>query len=904
MRKIDEVYTAVLKLQEKGSIGVSAMELTQVVELDRSSVSRYLNALYKEKKLTKIDGRPVLYKTIPSPKKDGEIREDNLNSLDKLAGANQSLSIPIEKAKAAIIYPPKGLHSLILGSTGVGKSLFAEQMYEYAKEINILSPDSPFIRFNCADYADNPNLLTSQIFGVKKGTFTGADKDKEGLLRQANKGILFLDEVHRLPPQGQEMLFTYIDKGFYRPLGETENLTYVDVRIIAATTENPSSYLLQTFSRRIPMIISLPDLSERTLSERYTLVETFVKEESHRIGKSIYINKNSIISLLLYNCPNNIGQLKSDIQLACAKAFLNYKAKEQKYLVINQGDLPNHVRKGMLNIKEYRKEIDELLGFADDILKYSKDDEPFLQLVHEEEIIGEDFYSTIEEKIDSLKVLGMEDSDINEILNLDIESHFEKYIGEISKRFRKDEIQNIVDNQVLDITEEILMLGKTNLNREFDEKIYFGLALHLERSIERIKKGDKIYNPKLNFIRINYEDEFLFAMKIAKLIDNRFSIEIPVDEIGYLSMFFTKESSQIEKEKVPQIGIIIAMHGRSTASSMAEVVNDLIGIEYIVPIDMPLTMKPENIYNIVKEKVKDIDKGHGIILMVDMGSLTNFGPMISEETGIKIMTMDMVSTLSVLEVARKAMMNYDINEIIGSIYSRPSIHNMEIDKESKENKENIILTACYTGDGSAKIIGNIINKRIEDKNIEIMYLNIVDERSLQDRINEIKKDYNIWAIISAIDCNIEGIPFIPAFEVFTKEGEDRLDGIIQYGEICDKISDSLEENLINIGGKKIMNYARNIIIRAEKELELELSYDGKVGLTLHICSLIDNLLSGENSKEFPELISFIKNNRRDVEKVKRLFRDIEEEYKVKLGDSDIAYIVKSFKGNQILCNTV
>ena len=117
-----------------------------------------------------------------------------------MAGAKQSLSIPIERAKAAIIYPPRGLHTLLLGQTGVGKSLFAEQMYEYAREENILGEDAPFIRFNCADYANNPNLLTAQIFGVKKGTFTGAEMDREGLLKKAHNGIFFLDEVHRLPP--------------------------------------------------------------------------------------------------------------------------------------------------------------------------------------------------------------------------------------------------------------------------------------------------------------------------------------------------------------------------------------------------------------------------------------------------------------------------------------------------------------------------------------------------------------------------------------------------------------------------------------------------------------------------------------------------------------------------------
>lgn len=208
-----------------------------------------------------------------------------------------------------------------MGETGVGKSMFAEAMYYFAKESHILNEKSSFIRFNCADYADNPQLVIAQIFGVKRGAFTGADRDKDGLLKKANGGILFLDEIHRLSPQGQEMLFTFIDKGIFRPLGETEKFEEASVQIIAATTENPKSYLLQTFTRRIPMTIVLPPLRERTIEERYALLEEFIKSESLRLKKSIYVNKNALISFLLYDCCNNIGQLRSDIQLSCAKAF-------------------------------------------------------------------------------------------------------------------------------------------------------------------------------------------------------------------------------------------------------------------------------------------------------------------------------------------------------------------------------------------------------------------------------------------------------------------------------------------------------------------------------------------------------------------------------------------------------
>lgn len=261
------------------------------------------------------------------------------------------------------------------------------------------------------------------------------------------------------------MLFTYIDNGFFRPLGETERLVHVNVRIVAATTENPKSNLLETFIRRIPMTITLPSIRNRSISERYLLVESFIKEESHRIGKSIYISKNSIISYLLYDCPNNIGQLKSDIQLACAKAFLNYKSGNIDYIIINQGDIPNHVRKGILKINEYRNEIDNLLSSTHDILKFNQYDEPPL-LPKLDKASSEDFYTIIEEKLESLKDLGMDEQDINEIINIDIESHFEKYIGSI---YMKNSGRTSVVGKVID--EEIFLLDYINPWQKFKFEI-------------------------------------------------------------------------------------------------------------------------------------------------------------------------------------------------------------------------------------------------------------------------------------------------------------------------------------------------------------------------------------------------------------------------------------------------
>ena len=112
-------------------------------------------------------------------------------AFDELIGFDGSLKSKVELSRAAILYPPNGLHTLIYGQTGVGKSELAECMYKFAIESGVKGKDCPFIVFNCADYAENPQLLLAQLFGYAKGAYTGAQTSKEGIVEMADNGILF-----------------------------------------------------------------------------------------------------------------------------------------------------------------------------------------------------------------------------------------------------------------------------------------------------------------------------------------------------------------------------------------------------------------------------------------------------------------------------------------------------------------------------------------------------------------------------------------------------------------------------------------------------------------------------------------------------------------------------------------
>jgi sigma-54 dependent transcriptional regulator of gfr operon len=229
------------------------------------------------------ENNSILQKTIGHVEIGRGTAVEKYDPFDKIIGSHGSLREQVKMCKSAATYPPDGLPLLLIGNSGTGKSFMAQVIYEYAKNNKIIAEDAPYVIFNCAEYADNPELLSANLFGFVKGAFTGADKDKIGLLEEANGGYLFLDEVHRLTPEGQEKLFLFLDKGIFRRLGESNNWRSSKVRFIFATTEEPSLSLINTFLRRIPLVVSIPDLFRRPVQEKLQMIYNFYQEESKNI---------------------------------------------------------------------------------------------------------------------------------------------------------------------------------------------------------------------------------------------------------------------------------------------------------------------------------------------------------------------------------------------------------------------------------------------------------------------------------------------------------------------------------------------------------------------------------------------------------------------------------------------
>jgi DNA-binding NtrC family response regulator len=204
---------------------------------------------------------------------------------------------------------------LLLGETGTGKEVFAQAIHNASKR-----RDNPFMALNCSSFTKE--LLESEIFGHKAGAFTGATKDKKGLIEEANSGALLLDEIGEMPLELQSKLLRVLETNEFIKVGDTKS-TKVNVRFIAATNRdlqvdvNEGKFREDLFYRLNVFSITLPALRERK-KDIPMLTKYFVQFFANRLNKKIQtITKDFQDRLQNHNWKGNIRELKNIIERAC-----------------------------------------------------------------------------------------------------------------------------------------------------------------------------------------------------------------------------------------------------------------------------------------------------------------------------------------------------------------------------------------------------------------------------------------------------------------------------------------------------------------------------------------------------------------------------------------------------------
>jgi two-component system response regulator PilR (NtrC family) len=203
---------------------------------------------------------------------------------------------------------------LISGNSGTGKELVARAIHYRSKRKN-----KPFIAVNCG--AISENLIESELFGHKKGAFTGAISDKEGFIKAADGGTLFLDEISEMPPQLQVKLLRAIQEKEYTPVGTTQSLP-VNVRFVATTNRNleeevkAGRFREDLYYRLNVVEIHLPSLKERE-EDIPLLADHFLNKYRKELNKNIKgIDNDAMRALLAHEWRGEVRELENVIERA------------------------------------------------------------------------------------------------------------------------------------------------------------------------------------------------------------------------------------------------------------------------------------------------------------------------------------------------------------------------------------------------------------------------------------------------------------------------------------------------------------------------------------------------------------------------------------------------------------
>jgi len=909
MRKDIEnyLYKLTKDYSQTAKTSFSASSISQQVGLNRSTVSSYLNEAFRKQKLLKVKTYPISflhkqafaetffeanhleYDSFEELFSEAPTKNIGKDPLGTVIGAFGSLKEKINQVKTAAMYPNGGLLVMLLGASGSGKTFLAEKIYEYMVEKQIINFSAPYISHNCAQYFNNPELLSSVLFGYAKGAFTGADTDKEGLLDAADGGVLFLDEVHRLSEEGQEKLFTFMDTEEYSPIGNDSVRKKADIRLIFATTEDIESAFLPTFLRRLPVVVSLPSFHERPQPERLQLIDQFFIQESNILQKELSVSSKVIHFLLDADLEGNVGKIKNLIKFACGNAYA--KQHDNQRINVKLLDIP----------------IENLL-------------QPFSSAkVTSQRLMDERVY--------------LPNTEIQPDLETSERKRLKTFFTRLLDDYKKVEDGVLTPGQLISFATEnvvLLMDEFVFFTPEDKETSFFSFITYNIRSSFQFmnenygfdQDGNKILsianylyvkenqdfllehtdwitlkNSLLHFLEEQMRDEVWLAKRFLNSLSLHLDSEVLDEDIVFIALYL--HSMNLTMTDTSTKAIVLA-HGYSTASSMANVANRMLQKNIFHAYDMPLGITVDEVEKKVFQYIENYPVEKGLIVLIDMGSLNLITEKLASKISTPLLVIDSFNAPLLLEVGNLINNSQTIFEISEQINET-----LPIKKQlamPKADKKKAIITCCYTGMGSAVQIKEILQKSLGKTGETLTVLPYDYQKLKENKRRELPFHiYNVLAIVGTENPEIENVPYFGLDKLVNGELIDEfVQNIAQHFRVDDQglkqeliFNFSLKkmvENLTILDADRVLYLVSETINEIERVLEITFDANKKYLLFLHISCMIERILRKEEVDKQEDIDEYVKENRVMMEKIHRSLQNIEEKYTIKVSSLELRLI--------------
>ncbi|MGM0123659.1 sigma-54 dependent transcriptional regulator, gfr operon transcriptional activator [Enterococcus sp. AZ194] len=887
------LYEWTINLSNESKHRLSAHEIGEALQLTRSTVSSYLNQAVREGELVKIKSYPVLFlhkKALLAAKftlskqeylsLDELLSEGQNHALAEIIGANGSLKEAIDQIKTAVLYPHNGLPILLMGMSGSGKTFLAERIHQYAIEEQVISGEAPFISYNCAQYYNNPELLSSALFGHTKGAFTGADQTHYGLIEKAHGGILFLDEVHRLSEEGQEKLFTFMDTGEFSPMGDTSIRRRADVRLIFATTENVYATFLPTFLRRLPVIVNLPKFQHRPQSERLSLIDSFYIAESNILEKELQVSSHLIDFLLNSDLEGNVGKIKNIIKYACGSAYVHQKDKE--VIQVRLRDLPLEFS---LKFKEQFSKPKKKLPDR----RYLPNTPQQIYLESKQIQLLKEFFWEMLAEFKKVQHQASSPTSFIEAMANRVTQIMDEFM--FQETYKKEEsfysVLTYHIRQTIDI-----MYENYGFEQDGHRAVSLASYLYLKDNKDILGSHYEWTEQKvalLEFLNATLENTYWYAKKLLSHLSQQLDQELFEEDIVFVAFYFYS----LHINDLPsEVKSIVLAHGYSTASSLANVVNRMLEKNVFQAYDMPINITLEKVESQIIRYINEYRTDAGLILLVDMGSFNQLGERLAKHIQSPMVIIDNVSTPLVLEVGHHIVSGHSITEIYEAISVEKRIQKQLIIPEI--NKKKAIITCCYTGLGSATQIQEILLKCLGESAKELVILPYDYKKLLQNKLYEAPFQlYDVLMIVGTESPKIHQVPYISLDKLINGEAVEEfadllhaqvdLDPQVLKSRLIFNFSiNKIVENLTILDANKVLLLVQRAVKEMEALMGIDFSNNQLFLLYMHCCSMIERILRKETVDEQEDIEEYVQREGQNIELIHKAFQEVEKEYTIDL----------------------
>lgn len=901
MNTKEEIYRYVTeqtkKLELKELYVLTASQIGLALNISRNLASQYLNELAKEGELIKIISRPVyfLHKVTLENMYGVHLQDNEFASeeelkkelsrghilgkgFEKVIGRDESLHFSIEQMVSALGYPPSGLPVLIFGERGSGKRYLSKSTYEYGLEQRILKESSRFIEVNCPEYAGNEQRFSELLFG---------NEENEGILLKARGGILYFNEISAFSEEAIGRLLKLEERREYYDARNKVKRKYGGRMIFS--TSVPVEKMNGRNLQRVPVIISLPPLEERSAGEKEQLIFSFLRNESKRIGKEILLS-GQIIGMLMENqYAGNVEELQQVIRGSCARAYMDAnKGKDSMTLLLyhmpprlvtnTDRDWGKRNKTGLIrldsieaygNPEHVSSLFEELSGRME---QYACRRINGSRLIEESRDVWQNYKKTEGRKL-----------------------HF--FNGKVKVQLQViEKLCQMMENpyQIILSEEALEIIGKL-----FSQQNYAGSRLMgwMHRNMEILERTAARYEREMP-----YEAEAYSWME--EQMDKNYQIQMSLlIKLVFLLETYSNNYFHFQKEIC-----IMAAHGREIARRMAEYVNSVCLQKVVFPLVIRDGDGEESLYRQIEAVAYSMKPEQTLLIFMDL-KLTS--ALESRLTSLSFRgafgIADQIGLKQLLSVGKELARAGRPQEILKKLTEEEKRKTLFCD--GRKPLPTILFTSemgIKTAEKFAEMFLRCLPKESRIQCLTYDYLSLTEP----EQVRRVFSDYEIICVIGMMPARIDRVPFISIENMISMADSFRIKEILEpyltgeqiemliQGIVKDFTLQNVTRYLTILNPDKTLEFVHNALKEYQSLAGVFLSPRVVIGLSVHMCCLIERLVTKTPFEEHLDYRSFVEKEQIFIDRMRKSMGTLCEFYHVEIPVAELAYIHDYIKNDK------